>query len=162
VSVDPVSPIGTLVWAYLAAVLDDMTLVIMWERWEGTIEHTLMDPVSRVVHLLSMGIFAVVHVAIRVDACVPARVAWQAIDSARRVARARRLPAGAVASDGEVVALASERGELRPSRSPASPTYRRREVPGPPDSRLVVFGWRSVSHIDHHSRDRPMLSAARE
>src|SRR3954469_6713357 len=30
--------IGTLVWAYLSAVLDDMTLVICWERWEGTIE----------------------------------------------------------------------------------------------------------------------------
>jgi ABC-type multidrug transport system permease subunit len=44
-----------------------MTLVIMWERWEGTIEHTLMAPVSRVVHLLSMGIFAVVHGAIRVS-----------------------------------------------------------------------------------------------
>src|SRR5438552_11516415 len=27
--------VGTLMWAYLAAVLDDMSLVIMWERWEG-------------------------------------------------------------------------------------------------------------------------------
>ena len=37
--------IGTLVWAYLSAVLDDISLVISWERWEGTIEHTLMAPV---------------------------------------------------------------------------------------------------------------------
>src|SRR5438876_334749 len=43
--------IGTLVWAYISAVLDDMSLVVMWERWEGTIEHTLMAPVPRVVHL---------------------------------------------------------------------------------------------------------------
>ena len=43
--------IGTLVWAYMSAVLDDMSLTIMWERWEGTIEHTLMAPVPRVVHL---------------------------------------------------------------------------------------------------------------
>src|SRR5258708_30933473 len=43
--------VGTLVWAYLSAVLDDMSLVIMWERWEGTIGHTLMTPVPRVVHL---------------------------------------------------------------------------------------------------------------
>src|SRR5262245_34371687 len=33
--------IGTLVWAYLSAVLDDISLIITWERWEGTIEHTL-------------------------------------------------------------------------------------------------------------------------
>src|ERR1700688_4516936 len=37
--------IGTLVWAYMSAVLDDMSLTVMWERWEGTIEHTLMAPV---------------------------------------------------------------------------------------------------------------------
>src|SRR5438309_4279060 len=29
--------IGTLVWAYLSAVLDDISLVVTWERWEGTI-----------------------------------------------------------------------------------------------------------------------------
>ena len=28
--------IGTLVWAYLSAVLDDMSLVITWERWEAS------------------------------------------------------------------------------------------------------------------------------
>ena len=43
--------IGTLVWAYLSAILDDISLVVTWERWEGTIEHTLMAPVPRVAHL---------------------------------------------------------------------------------------------------------------
>src|SRR5215469_11489471 len=57
--------IGTLVWAYLSAVLDDMSLTIMWERWEGTIEHTLMTPVSRVVHLIGMSVFGVLHALIR-------------------------------------------------------------------------------------------------
>lgn len=57
--------IGTLVWAYLSAVLDDMSLTIMWERWEGTIEHTLMTPVPRVVHLLGMSVFGVLHAIIR-------------------------------------------------------------------------------------------------
>src|SRR6202166_4893701 len=57
--------IGTLVWAYVSAVLDDMSLVIMWERWEGTIEHTFMTPVSRVVHLVGMSIFGVVHATVR-------------------------------------------------------------------------------------------------
>ncbi len=57
--------IGTLVWAYLSAVLDDMSLVIMWERWEGTIEHTLMAPVPRAVHLVGMSAFAVMHATFR-------------------------------------------------------------------------------------------------
>jgi ABC-2 type transport system permease protein len=57
--------IGTLTWAYLSAVLDDMSLVITWERWEGTIEHTFMTPVSRTVHLIGMSVFGVVHATIR-------------------------------------------------------------------------------------------------
>jgi ABC-2 type transport system permease protein len=57
--------VGTLVWAYLSAVLDDMSLVITWERWEGTIEHTLMAPVSRAVHLIGMSAFGLLHALIR-------------------------------------------------------------------------------------------------
>lgn len=57
--------IGTLTWAFLSAVLDDMSLVITWERWEGTIEHTFMTPVSRTVHLIGMSAFGVAHAVIR-------------------------------------------------------------------------------------------------
>ena len=57
--------IGTLTWAFLSAVLDDMSLVITWERWEGTIEHTFMTPVSRTTHLMGMSAFGVVHAVIR-------------------------------------------------------------------------------------------------
>src|SRR3954467_276941 len=57
--------IGTLVWAYLSAVLDDISLVVTWERWEGTIEHTLMAPVPRVAHLVGTAIFGVLHALTR-------------------------------------------------------------------------------------------------
>jgi ABC-2 type transport system permease protein len=57
--------LGTLVWAYLSAVLDDISLVVTWERWEGTIEHTLMAPVSRAVHLIGMSVFGVLHALVR-------------------------------------------------------------------------------------------------
>jgi ABC-2 type transport system permease protein len=57
--------IGTLVWAYLSAVLDDISLVVTWERWEGTIEHTLMAPVQRAVHLIGMSLFGVIHATLR-------------------------------------------------------------------------------------------------
>jgi ABC-2 type transport system permease protein len=57
--------IGTLVWAYLSAILDDISLVITWERWEGTIEHTLMAPVPRVAHLIGTAAFGIIHALIR-------------------------------------------------------------------------------------------------
>src|SRR3954463_1187857 len=57
--------IGTLVWAYLSAVLDDVSLVVTWERWEGTIEHTLMAPVPRTAHLIGTAVFGVLHAIMR-------------------------------------------------------------------------------------------------
>src|SRR4051812_48776157 len=60
--------IGTLVWAYLSAILDDMSLVITWERWEGTIEHTLMAPVPRRSHLIGNAVFGVLHAIVRTSA----------------------------------------------------------------------------------------------
>jgi ABC-2 type transport system permease protein len=57
--------VGTLVWAYLSAILDDISLVITWERWEGTIEHTLMAPVPRASHLIGTAVFGVLHALIR-------------------------------------------------------------------------------------------------
>ena len=44
--------IGTLVWRYLSSIFMLTSEVIAWERWEGTIEYTLMAPVRRWVHLL--------------------------------------------------------------------------------------------------------------
>jgi len=57
--------LGTLVWAYLSAVLDDISLVVTWERWEGTIEHTLMAPVPRWLHLIGMAVFGILHAIVR-------------------------------------------------------------------------------------------------
>src|SRR4051812_49347808 len=57
--------IGTLAWSYLSAVLDDISLVVTWERWEGTIEHTLMAPVPRVAHLIGTAVFGVLHAIFR-------------------------------------------------------------------------------------------------
>lgn len=44
--------IGTLVWRYLSIIFELTSEVIAWERWEGTIEYTLMAPVKRWVHLV--------------------------------------------------------------------------------------------------------------
>ena len=53
--------IGAVIWAYLGIIFEILTETVAWERWEGTIEYTFMAPLSRSVHLLGMGIFAVAY-----------------------------------------------------------------------------------------------------
>src|SRR4030067_2760720 len=43
--------IGTLVWRYLSIIFYWITDVIGMERWEGTIEYTLMAPIRRITHM---------------------------------------------------------------------------------------------------------------
>lgn len=52
---------GTLVWRYLSTIFYWVTEVIAIERWEGTIEYTLMAPVPRLVHLVGHTAFAIVY-----------------------------------------------------------------------------------------------------
>ena len=53
--------IGTLVWRYLSLIFYWITDVIAMERWEGTIEYTLMAPVRRVTHMAGQTFFAVIY-----------------------------------------------------------------------------------------------------
>jgi ABC-2 type transport system permease protein len=51
--------IGTLVWRFLSSIFYWMTNLINIERWEGTIEYTLMAPVRRLTHMAGQTYFAV-------------------------------------------------------------------------------------------------------
>jgi ABC-2 type transport system permease protein len=53
--------VGTLVWRYLSLIFYWITDVIGLERWEGTIEYTLMAPVRRLTHMIGQTLFAVVY-----------------------------------------------------------------------------------------------------
>ncbi|MGB2952437.1 MAG: ABC transporter permease [Gaiellaceae bacterium] len=57
--------IGAVIWSYLGVVFEVLTETVAWERWEGTIEYTFMAPLSRPIHLIGMGVFAVVYGVIR-------------------------------------------------------------------------------------------------
>ncbi len=57
--------IGAVIWAYLGIIFEILTETVAWERWEGTIEYTFMAPLSRPVHLLGMGAFAVAYGVVR-------------------------------------------------------------------------------------------------
>ncbi|MBA3366298.1 MAG: ABC transporter permease [Actinobacteria bacterium] len=57
--------IGAVIWSYLGVVFEILIETVAWERWEGTIEYTFMAPLARPVHLIGMGLFAVVYGVVR-------------------------------------------------------------------------------------------------
>ncbi len=53
--------VGTLVWRYLSMIFYWITDIIGMERWEGTIEYTLMAPIHRLTHMAGQTLFAVLY-----------------------------------------------------------------------------------------------------
>jgi ABC-2 type transport system permease protein len=68
--------VGGVIWAFLGIIFEIVTETVAWERWEGTIEYTFMAPVSRPVHLIGMGIYAVIYGLVRAAAIFVAVVAF--------------------------------------------------------------------------------------
>jgi ABC-2 type transport system permease protein len=68
--------VGGVIWAFLGIIFEIVTETVAWERWEGTIEYTFMAPVSRPVHLIGMGIYAVIYGLVRAVAVFVAVVAF--------------------------------------------------------------------------------------
>ena len=53
--------IGNLVWRFLSQIFYWITDLINIERWEGTIEYTLMAPIHRLTHMAGQTFFAVLY-----------------------------------------------------------------------------------------------------
>ena len=68
--------VGGVIWAFLGIIFEIVTETVAWERWEGTIEYTFMAPVSRSVHLIGMGVYAVLYGLVRAAAIFVAVVAF--------------------------------------------------------------------------------------
>jgi len=66
--------VGGVIWAFLGIIFEIVTETVAWERWEGTIEYTFMAPVSRPVHLIGMGVYAVLYGLVRAAAVFAAVV----------------------------------------------------------------------------------------
>lgn len=56
---------GSLLWGYLSGLFWDISHIVSWERWEGTIEYTFMAPISRITHIFGMSLFSIVYGVIR-------------------------------------------------------------------------------------------------
>jgi ABC-2 type transport system permease protein len=53
--------IGTLVWHYLSVVFDNISEMISWEHWEGTIEYTFMAPVRRITQMAGTCVYSIIY-----------------------------------------------------------------------------------------------------
>lgn len=57
--------IGAVLWGFLSLIFHDLSENIAWERWEGTIEYTLMAPIRRFTHLAGNCMATVIYGLIR-------------------------------------------------------------------------------------------------
>ncbi len=57
--------VGVLLWSYLSVIFQEISNSISYERWEGTLEYTFMAPVSRLVHLAGVSLFALAYSILR-------------------------------------------------------------------------------------------------
>ena len=57
--------LGVLLWSFLSAMYNEIANSISYERWEGTLEYTFMAPVSRLIHLTGVSLFAVLYSVLR-------------------------------------------------------------------------------------------------
>jgi ABC-2 type transport system permease protein len=53
--------VGALVWRYLSLIFYWITDIVGLERWEGTIEYTLMAPIRRLTHMGGQTLFSIVY-----------------------------------------------------------------------------------------------------
>src|SRR5215208_8165890 len=53
--------VGAIFWNYLSVVFSWIAETIAIERWEGTLEYTMMAPVRRYTHLVGAAMYAVVY-----------------------------------------------------------------------------------------------------
>jgi ABC-2 type transport system permease protein len=53
--------IGAIFWNYLGIVFEIIADTIAWERWEGTLEYTMMAPIRRYSMLVGTALYAVIY-----------------------------------------------------------------------------------------------------
>lgn len=53
--------IGALTWSYMAGLFQAIAESVQWERWEGTIEYSMMAPIHILTYILGSCLFGVVY-----------------------------------------------------------------------------------------------------
>ncbi len=79
--------IGATFWNYLSVVFSIIGEQISWERWEGTLEYTMMAPVRRVSQLFGATMFAIMWGLIHTTVVLVVLVLFFGIDLSQRELR---------------------------------------------------------------------------
>ncbi len=72
--------IGAIFWNYLSTVFSFIAETISWERWEGTLEYTMMAPVRRASQLLGSTLYAIIYGLIHTTIILVVLVAFFELD----------------------------------------------------------------------------------
>jgi ABC-2 type transport system permease protein len=64
--------IGALTWSYMANLFMAIAESVQWERWEGTIEYSMMAPISILTYILGSCLFGVIYGLVRTAAVLVA------------------------------------------------------------------------------------------
>jgi ABC-2 type transport system permease protein len=72
--------VGAVFWNYLSVVFQSIGDTITWERWEGTLEYTMMAPIRRSVQLLGSALYAVIYGLVHTTVLLVVLVAFFSLD----------------------------------------------------------------------------------
>lgn len=75
--------IGAIFWNYLSTVFSFIAETIAWERWEGTLEYTMMAPVRRYAQLLGSTLYAVLYGLVQMAVILIVLVSFFGLDLSR-------------------------------------------------------------------------------
>lgn len=72
--------IGSLLWAFLSVLFQEVSNSVAWERWEGTIEYTFMAPVHRLTYLAGNSLFGLGYALVRTTIIFALAALWFRLD----------------------------------------------------------------------------------
>jgi ABC-2 type transport system permease protein len=75
--------VGVLLWSFLSVLFNEIASSVAYERWEGTLEYTFMAPVSRLIHLFGVSLFAAVYSILRLVIVIGALAVFIKLDLSR-------------------------------------------------------------------------------
>jgi ABC-2 type transport system permease protein len=75
--------VGVLLWSFLSALFNEIASSIAYERWEGTLEYTFMAPVSRLIHLFGVSLYAAIYSIIRLAIVISGLAVFIKLDLSR-------------------------------------------------------------------------------
>jgi ABC-2 type transport system permease protein len=75
--------VGVLLWSFLSVLFNEIASSVAYERWEGTLEYTFMAPVSRLIHLFGVSLFAAIYSIIRLAVVISGLALFIKLDLSR-------------------------------------------------------------------------------